>query len=48
MIVNNDHYINDVLHDPGEHRLTTDQHDTDYVLVAARILVDPADSADVA
>jgi hypothetical protein len=48
MIVNNDHYINDVLHRPGEHELTVDRYDTDYVLVAARILVDPADAADLA
>ena len=48
MIVNNDHYINDVLHDPGDHRLTVDRYDTDYVLVAVRILVDPNDPADLA
>jgi hypothetical protein len=48
MIVNQDHYINAVFHDPGEHELTLDQFGTPYVLVAARILVDPADPADVA
>jgi hypothetical protein len=48
MVVNNDHYINDVLHEPGDHRLTVDRFDTDYVLVAARTLVDPEDSADLA
>ena len=48
MVVNNDHYINDVLHEPGEHELTVDRFDTDYVLVAARILVDPDDPADLA
>ena len=48
MVVNNDHYINDVLHEPGDHDLTVDQLDTDYVLVGARILVDPNDSADLA
>ena len=47
MVVNNDHYINDVLHDPGEHALTVDRFDTDYVAVAARILVDPNDPADL-
>ena len=47
MVVNNDHYINDVFHDVGEHELTVDQFDTDYVLVAARILVDPNDPADL-
>jgi hypothetical protein len=48
MIVNQDHYINQVFHEPGEYQLTTDEFDTHYVLVAARTLVDPADPADVA
>jgi hypothetical protein len=48
MIVNQDHYINAVLHAPGDHRLTVDEHDTDYVLVAVRILVDPTDPDDLA
>lgn len=48
MVVNQDHYINRVLHEPGEHRLTQDEFDTRYVLVAARTLVDPADPTDVA
>jgi hypothetical protein len=48
MIVNQDHYINEVFHEPGEYSLTTDEFDTPYVLVAARTLVDPADPADVA
>ena len=47
MVVNNDHYINEVLHSPGDHELTVDRFDTDYVLVAARILVDPNDPADL-
>ncbi|HEY2523043.1 MAG TPA: DUF1214 domain-containing protein [Streptosporangiaceae bacterium] len=48
MVVNEDHYINPVFHDPGEHELTLDQFATPYVLVAARVLVDPPDPADVA
>jgi hypothetical protein len=48
MVVNQDHYINDILHEPGEHRLTVDQFDTRYVAVAARVLVDPDDAADIA
>jgi hypothetical protein len=47
MIVNEDHYINRVFHAAGEHALTTDEFDTPYVCVAARILVDPTDPADV-
>ncbi len=48
MVVNEDHYINDVIHAPGEHELTMADHGTPYVAVAARILVDPNDPADVA
>jgi hypothetical protein len=48
MVVNNDHYINRIIHDAGEHRLTVDEFDTRYVAVAARVLVDPNDPADIA
>ena len=48
MVVNQDHYINRVFHEPGEHRLTVEEFDTPWVAVAARILVDPADADDVA
>jgi hypothetical protein len=48
MVVNQDHYINQVIHTPGAHELTLADHDTPYVAVAARILVDPTDDADVA
>jgi hypothetical protein len=48
MIVNEDHYINEVFHGAGRHELTQDQFDTPYVLVAARTLVDASDPADLA
>jgi len=48
MIVNQDHYINHVFHDPGKYHLTVEEFGTPYVLAAARVLVDPADPADVA
>ncbi len=48
MVVNEDHFINDIVHDPGEHSLSVDAFDTPYVLLAARILVDPEDPADLA
>jgi hypothetical protein len=48
MIVNQDHYINEVFHEPGAYQLTLEEFDTPYVLVAARTLVDPADPADIA
>lgn len=47
MIVNQDHYINDVFHGGGEHRLDMETFDTPYVLVTLRTLVDPNDPADV-
>ena len=48
MVVNQDHYINDLFHDPGEYDLSLADFETPWVLVAVRILVDPADPADVA
>lgn len=48
MVVNEDHYINRILHEPGTHELTVADYDTDYVLIAVRTLVDPNDPADIA
>jgi hypothetical protein len=47
MVVNQDHYINRIFHEPGEYRLTSDEFDTPWAAVAARILVDPGDPDDV-
>ncbi|GAA1055836.1 hypothetical protein GCM10017608_15080 [Agromyces luteolus] len=48
MVVNQDHYIPLVLHEPGEHRLHADELGTQWVVVVPRILVNPDDEADVA
>jgi hypothetical protein len=48
MVVNQDHYVNEVFHNPGEHELTVERFGTPHVLVAARMLADPADPADIA
>lgn len=48
MVVNQDHYINRVFHSPGTVELGLAGFDTEYVMLAARILVDPEDPADVA
>ncbi|SEB61266.1 DUF1214 domain-containing protein [Microbacterium hydrocarbonoxydans] len=48
MLVSEDHYINRVLHEPGEHRLSADELGSGFVLAAARILVDSDDPDDVA
>lgn len=48
MVVNQDHYINRIIHEPGEHLLTAEEFGTDFVMLAVRILVNPGDSTDVA
>lgn len=48
MVVTEEHHVPVVLHDPGEHRLHADDLGSRFVLLAARILVDPDDEADVA
>ena len=47
MVVNEDHYVNRVFHEPGRHELTLDEFDSPHVAVAARTLVDPRDPDDV-
>ena len=47
MVVNEDHYVGAVLHEPGEHRLDPGAFETGYVALAARTLVDPADAEDL-
>ena len=48
MVVNEDHYINEIFDEPGTYRLTTDTLDTPFVMIALRTLVDPADASDLA
>ena len=48
MVVNQDHFINRILHDAGRHTLTVDEFDTPWVAVAARIVVDPMRRDDLA
>jgi hypothetical protein len=48
MVVNQDHFINRILHEPGDHHLTLEEFETPWVAVAVRILVDPGDDDDVA
>lgn len=47
-VVNQDHYGQAILSEPGDHLLTRDSVGTDYAGVIVRILVDPNDPADVA
>jgi hypothetical protein len=47
MVVNEDHYVNKVIHEPGEHELTVEELGTPYVALAVRTLVDASDPADI-
>ncbi len=47
MVVNQDHYINRIYHDPGPHHLTVEEFETPWVCLAARILADPSDPNDI-
>ncbi len=47
MIVNEDHYVNEIIHDPGHHELTAQHLGSRHVAVAVRILADPADQNDI-
>lgn len=48
MVINQDHYINRVIHDAGTYELNRSEFGTDYVVIAARILFDPDDAQDLA
>ena len=48
MVVNQDHYINRIFTQAGDYTLTVEEFDTPYVLLAARVLVDPDDPDDIA
>jgi hypothetical protein len=47
VVVNQDHYINRIFHDPGRYILSVEEFDTPWVTVAAGILVDSADENDL-
>lgn len=47
MVINQDHYINQVLHGSGEHSLDVTTFGSPYVLVAVRTMVDPENPQDV-
>ncbi len=48
MVVDRDHYINGLFHEPGDYHLTVREFDTPWVGIGIRILVDPSDETDVA
>ena len=48
MVVNEDHYVNRVLHEPGDHALKVEEFGTRYAVLAVRTLVDPRNPTDLA
>jgi hypothetical protein len=46
-VINEDHYVPEVLYGKGDYTLTKDKVGTRYVAVAIRTLVDPADPKDI-
>jgi hypothetical protein len=46
-VINEDHYVPEVVYGKGSHTLTKDKVGTRYVAVAIRTLVDPADPKDI-
>ena len=48
MVVNQDHYINEIFHGAGTYRLDMTRFDTPYVVVVVRTLVDANDPVDIA
>ena len=47
MVVNEDHYINRVIHEPGEHELTVGEYGTPYVSLSVRTLTDASNPSDI-
>jgi hypothetical protein len=47
MVVNEDHFVDAIFHDPGDYELSQERFGTRYVVVAVRTLVDPNDPADL-
>ncbi|WP_438853933.1 DUF1254 domain-containing protein [Agromyces sp. M3QZ16-3] len=48
MVVNQDHYIPLIFHEPGPHRIEADEVGTQWAVIVPRVLVDPNDASDVA
>ena len=48
MVVNEDHYINKVIHKPGKYKLTVKEYGTPFVNLSVRTLVNASDPDDIA
>lgn len=47
MVIDEDHYVTETFHEPGEHSIDPPTSDSPFIGLVARTLVDPADRADV-
>jgi hypothetical protein len=47
MVVNEDHYIDKVIHEPGEHTLTVEEFGTPFVNLSVRTLINASDPEDI-
>lgn len=47
MVINQDHHVPRILHEPGTHDLTATEIGSDYAMIGVRILADPSDPDDV-
>jgi len=47
MVIDEEHYLERVLREPGSHTLTMEEFGSEFVAVAGRILVDPNDPGDL-
>jgi hypothetical protein len=47
MVINQDHYIPHIIHEPGTHELTASDIGTPFAMIGIRILVDPGDPVDI-
>ncbi|AVM01853.1 carboxylesterase [Gordonia iterans] len=48
MLINQDHYINRVLHGAGTYELSAEELGSDFIVLAVRTLFNPSDPADIA
>ena len=47
MVIDQDHYVNRIFHEPGTYEITTAEFDTPYVALGARVLIDETDPSDL-
>lgn len=48
MLIDQDHFVRQIIHDPGAHQIAAEDFATSYAFVAARVLADATDADDLA